>query len=514
MSIPASDVVSVIPSIVGAGGSNALLSGLFLTQNILMPTGTVLSFANQASVSSFFGPGSLEAAKASVYFGGFTGSTQTPAAMLFSPFNLAARSAFLSGATTGITLTQLAAVTGSLDITVDGYAFAAPAVNLATYAGSYSAAATELTTVLNAGKAVGATALTVTWSSTTNSFIITSGTTGATSTIAYATGTIAATLGLTSATGATLSQGAIADTPTSAMNNVIAINQNWCGFTTLWEPVLANKQSFAAWSNAQPYYPYFYAGWDTDAQALIQGSTECFGYLIQQGNLNGVIAISGDPNLAAIAGRTLGDMLLDIATFVLGSAASVDFGAVNGRITFMFKSQPGLGVVCNNLQLKDNLIANGYSTYGQWASKANSWEFFANGAMSGEFAWLDDYIDQAWLSDQFQVADMNLLTAIKSIPYNENGYSKLRACKMDTITAALNFGAIQSGITLSNAQILEINTEAGKNVASTVQSQGYYLQILDPGPAVRNVRGTPVQNFWYTNGGAIHKLVLQSIDVM
>ena len=513
-SIPASDIAAVIPGVVQAGGTNALLSGLFLTQSLLMPTNTVKSFSSQAAVAVFFGESSPEAAVASIYFGGFTNSTKLPSAMLFAPYNLAARDAFLTGGTTGITLTQLAAVSGSLDITVDGYAFAAPAVNLATYAGSYSAAATELTTVLNAGKEVGATALTVTWSSTSSSFVITSGTTGATSTIAYAAGTIAAALGLTAATGATLSQGDVADTPASAMNSAIAVSQDWCGFTTLWEPLLADKLNFAIWVNGQQYYPYFYAGWDTDAQTIIQGSTECFGYLIQQAAYNGVIAISGDPNVAAQAGTTLGALALDVAAFVLGAVASVDFSAKNGRITFMFKSQSGLGVTVNNLQIKNNLVANGYSFYGTWGSKANSWNFFANGAMPGEFDWLDDFIDQVWLLDQFQVADINLLTSVGSVPYEEAGYNMLRADKIDVITEALNFGAIRTGVTLSNAQIVEINNAAGKNVASTIQSQGYYLQILDPGPSVRTLRQTPIQNFWYTNGGAVHQLVLNAIDVM
>ena len=587
MTIPASDIVSGIPSVLGAGGSNALLTGLYLTQNPLMPAGEVLSFSSPAAVAAFFGLASTEAAQATIYFPGFENATQSPANVLFAPFNLTARSAWLQGGATGITLQALANVSGSLTIVFDGYTRTAAAINLATYATSYSTAATEIQTLINAslpaeatatlctiagttltvggvitgsfaaGQTVvgasvtnspvitaqltgttpggagtyslsttsapvsvaesmtaDATAVAVTWSSTLSAFVITSGITGAASTATYATGTIAAALGLTSATGASLSQGAVADTPASAMNNVIAAAQNWCGFTTLWEPVLADKINFAIWSNSQQYWPYVYAGWDSDPQAIYQNSTECFGYLITQAEYNGVIAISGDPNVAFNAGTTLGAMALNVASFVLGSIASVDFSQKNGRITFMFKSQAGMLPTVTNLQIKNNLVANGYSFYGSWASKGNGWKFFANGAMPGEFEWLDDFIDQVWMLDQFQVADMNLLTRVSAIPYNETGYSLLRADKMDVIQAALNFGAIRAGVVLSSAQIAEINNAAGASIASVIQSQGYYLQILDPGPSARTLRQTPIQNFWYTNGGAIQRLVLNSIDVM
>ena len=85
---------------------------------------------------------------------------------------------------------------------------------------------------------------------------------------------------------------------------------------------------------------------------------------------------------------------------------------------------------------------------------------------------------------------------------------------MDTINAAINFGAIRAGVPLSAAEIAEINMAAGQPVASAISTQGWYLQILDPGPEIRAVRGTPIQDFWFTDGGAVQKLTLQSVDVM
>ena len=51
-------------------------------------------------------------------------------------------------------------------------------------------------------------------------------------------------------------------------------------------------------------------------------------------------------------------------------------------------------------------------------------------------------------------------------------------------------------------------------MATIIEQQGYYLQILDPGAQVRGNRGTPVINFWYTDGGAVQKITIASIDIL
>ena len=45
MTIPASQIVSVTPGVLSPGGLGLVMNGLVLTQNLLMPTGTVLQFA-------------------------------------------------------------------------------------------------------------------------------------------------------------------------------------------------------------------------------------------------------------------------------------------------------------------------------------------------------------------------------------------------------------------------------------------------------------------------------------
>jgi hypothetical protein len=291
------------------------------------------------------------------------------------------------------------------------------------------------------------------------------------------------------------------------MDNVVAVSQNWATFTTLWEPILADKEAFQVWAAAQNQR-YGYVAWDTDAQAIVQNSTTCFGAIAKAGKFESVICVSGDLVIC-----TSGD-ILNLAVFLMGAVASINFAATNGRITAAFKSLSLLNATCADLQLSKNLTANGYNFYGSYATANQGFVFFYNGEMPGSFSWLDTFVNQIYLNSQFQLALLDLLTAVGSVPYNEEGYGLVRAAMGDPIQAALNFGAIRAGVSLSAAQTAEVNTAAGQDVASIIESQGYYLQILDPGATVRAARGTPIVNFFYTDGGSVQMITLASINIL
>ncbi len=493
MTIPASDIVVVNPGVVSSGGNPLALNGVILSKSTLLPAGGVQSFASNAAVSAFFGPASTEYALAQIYFLGFDNSTIKPGALLFAPYVDVNRAAWLqSGNMSGVSLAALKLLTGVLTVTADGTPFTSSAIVL-TAATSFSDAATIIGAAFTgAGKPV------CTWNAVNSTFSLTSATTGATSTMTFATGTLSAGLMFTAATGAILSQGDVADTPTTAMDSVKAVTQNWVDFMTIWEPILADKQLFATWANAQNQR-YAYVCWDTDAQAIVSGSTACFGAVAKTLAYDGVMVVYNTKELA---------------TFVLGTVASIDFTRTNGRITAAFKSQSGFTPTVTDQQIAATLLANGYSFYGSYATSNNQFNFLYDGQMPGKWKWLDTFVDQVYLNSQFQLALMSLLTSVKSIPYNESGYSLIRAAMIDPIAAAITFGSIRTGITLSASQSAQVNQAAGRDVATIIQQQGYYLQILDPGAQVRGNRGTPVINFWYTDGGAVQKITVASIDVI
>ena len=492
MTIPASDIVVVNPGVVGSGGNPLALNGVILSTNTLLPTAAVRSFASPDAVKAFFGAASAEYAIAQVYFLGFDNSTIKPGTLYFSPYVNTARAAWLqSGNLSAMTLTDLQALSGVLTVTIDGVAKTSSSINLAT-ASSFSDAATKI----DAGFVSGDVA--VTWNPVNSTFLFTSPTTGDASTMSVATGTLSAGLMLTSATGAILSQGADADTPATAMDAVKAATQNWVDFMTMWDPVIEDKEAFAVWTNAQNQR-FMYVCWDTDAQAIVNGSTTCFGAIAKSLQYDGVVPVYNTKELAA---------------FMLGTVASIDFSRLNGRITSAFKSQSGFVPTVTDQQIAANLLENGYSFYGAYATANDQFNFLYNGQMSGKWSWVDTFVDQVYLNAQFQLALLSLLTTVKSIPYNESGYSLIRAAMIDPISQALNFGSIRTGITMSAQQKAVVNQAAGMDVSTIIEQQGYFLQILDPGAQVRGNRGTPVINFWYTDGGAVQKITVASIDIM
>lgn len=492
MTIPASNIVQVNPGVIGAGGNSLGLNGVILSQSVLIPTNSVQSFPSADAVSAFFGPASAEAAIAPNYFNGFDNKTLTPGTLYFAPFVLADRAAWLqSGSLAGMTLTQLQALSGTIILTVDGTLRTSGTINF-----SGATSFTNAATLITAG--FSGSPLTATWNAVLSVFILTSSTTGATSTITFATGTLSTSLKLTSATGAVLSQGDTADTPGSAMDNVVLNTNNWFSFATMWEPILSDKNLFAAWSNGKGQR-YLYVCWDTDAQAIVNGATTPFG-VVQKGLAsNGVMAVYNT---------------LALAVFVLGTGASIDFSRTNGRITVAFKSQSGFTPTVTSEQIAANLLANGYSFYGQYATAATIFNFFYDGNIPGIWKWFDSYANQVFLNSQFKDSLMTLLITVKSVPYNQSGYSLIRAALTDPINAALNFGSIRTGVILSALQKAELAQQAGLDIGDIVQQIGYFVQVLDPGAQVRANRGTPVCNVFYADGQAVQKITLASIDIL
>jgi hypothetical protein len=498
-SIPASAIASVVASVISAGGSALDLNGLALSSSTRTPIGTVPSFPSATAVSNYYGPASPEAAAAAIYFAGFQGSNVLPGAMLFAQYNEAAVAGYLRGGNiSGLTLTQLQGFNGTLTITFAGVALTSGTINLST-ATSFSNAAMIIQ------EAFTSPPFSVTYDSVSGAFVFTSTATGATETIIYATGTLASGLLLTQATGAVLSQGAAPAVPGTFMANVVAQTTNWATFFTLFDPDggsgNAQKLLFATWAGQQGNR-YAYVCEDTDITP-----TESTDAASSLGQLIKAAGISGT-SLLWVPSIPYG-----LAAFVCGAVASIDFTETNGRITLAFKSQSGLVATVTNATVAANLIANGYNFYGAYATANQGFIFLYPGSISGPYAWADSFVNQIWLNNAFQLAMMTLLTSVKSLPFDAAGYALVRAACMDPINAGLNFGAFSGGVTLSAAQIAEVNNAAGANIASTLGSQGWYLQILPATAQVRGARTSPPMTFWYMDAGSIQSLNLASVEV-
>ncbi len=517
MTIPASFIASAKPGVLAAGGNSLVMNGLFLTENLAMPTGTVLNFASLAAVGSFFGLSSAEYAAAVIYFAGYVGSTIKPGGMLFAAYNVAARAAFLQGGSlAGLTLTQLQALTGTLTITFAGTPITSSAINLSA-ATSFTNAATIIQGDFTSPP------FTVTWNAVQSCFVFTSTATGATETVIFATGSLAAGIALTQATGAQLSQGAAMDTPATGVANAYALSQNWSTLVTLFEPNLADKSNFVVALNAYND-EFFYACWDSDVNASVQGNQTCFGYVAVQAQYQNVAVFSGDPALAASTGTTLAALALNEAIFAAGAIASINFKQLNGRRSLAFLSSGSIQPTCANLQIAKNLLANGYNFYGSFGAANQGFIFLYNGQMAGSaFISVIRYVNQIYLNSQLSLTLLTLLTNI-GVGYEPQDYGIIRNALVGSpgsgtfgtgpIADAVAYGAIKPNVTLSAAQISELNAAAGVNAASVVQTQGFYLQILDPGASARALGQSPIVNLWYTDGGDVLQISMGSIDIL
>lgn len=491
MTIPASQIVQVNPGVLAAAGSAIDLNGLILTTSPYPPIGSVPSFASAADVGAYFGLSSLEYEAALIYFAGPSNASKTPGLLYFAQYPTAAVGAYTRGAPLNIALSALQALTGTLTVTANGTPISSSSINLSA-ATSFSNAATIITAAFTSPP------FAVTWDAQHNAFVFTNTTTGSTSTIGYVSGTLAAGLNLAQSSGAVISAGAAIATPGTALPAITAVTMNWAAFTTTFEPVTADKIAFSAWA-ASANQRFVYVGFDSDPNAKVSGNQTTWGYAIAQAKDDGTIPVYGD---------------LTHAAFVLSAIASTDFSRTNGRATLAFQQQSGLLPSVTSASDAQALIANGYNYYGAYATANQSFTFLYPGSISGKWLWADSFINQIWLNAQLQLAMFTLLQSAGSIPYNPAGYAMVNAAILDPVNAAVNFGAIRTGVALSASQVAQIKNAVGADVSGAITANGYYLKILPASASIRATRSSPSMTLYYADGGSIQSLTLSSIEIV
>ena len=497
MAIPASHIVNVLPRVITGGSADLELNGLLLTDNDIISASTlVLSFPSARAVGAYFGTDSVEFGAADVYFTSFNNKFTAPKAFFVARRIAEDAAAWLRGAKFTSTLTALKAVTdGAFVISVDNTAQTVSLVDLST-ATSLSNVAALITAKMNGAAAV-------TYSSLTGAFTITSGTTGATSEVGYAsaptTGTdLSALLNLTQALGAVQSVGMDAMSESEQMTAILAKTQNWVSFTTAWEADVDEALAWAAWSSAN--YGWLYIPYSTSPTMTSPDSAA---------DMASAIKAAGYDHTAVIAGS------LEYACFVMGVVASIAWERVNGTITAAFKKQSGLAPRVMDEGTASILEEKKCNYFGNFATRNAEFVFLFPGCLSAsDYGYIDPYINAVWFNNRLQVALMDGITRAGRVPYNYRGYTMIKAWMMDPIKSALNNGAIEPGVVLSERQKSEVMQEAGLDISQELFTQGYYTQVLDPGAAVRAQRGSPVISIWYTYGGAVQKIDVASTAIL
>lgn len=498
--IPISQVVDIVPGVVGTGGNPLSLNAVAITNNTsLTPTSSFNEYSGADAVGDYYGANSPEKSIADTYFAGYDNSFKKPGTLYFAGYATTGTGAWLRGTSlAGMTLAELKAVTGTLALSIDGTEYqTATALDLSSVT-SFSDAANAIKTALGIGVGDGD----VTWDATHSVFVIASPSVGDGSTITLATGTAASALGLDAGI---LTDGVDADTPASVMSRVKQQGNNWATFFTTFQPTLevdrpAFLKGFGDWVTTQND-EYLYIAWDNANGYKTANNAAVFGSIVNALKIGGTYVVYGEAIHAAASA---------------GYVASIDFQAVNGRATAAFKSQEGLPTTVNTLAVADAVLSNGATYYGAYGARGGNLDnCFYNGQMPGsKFKWVDTYVNQVYMNSQLRLAIWSGLRAVNYAPYNSMGETLIRAWCADPIAEALNNGTIQRGVELSSSQKATIAMQAGLDISNELYGQGYYLQILPATAQVRGQRKSPPCKLWYADGGSIQSISLASIAIL
>lgn len=336
----------------------------------------------------------------------------------------------------------------------------------------------------------------VNYASNLNAFTITTGLSGESVSIANCLGDVAQAFYLTAAQGATYSEGAAPATYTETMNAAALCGQNWFSFTTMTKTTTAEAIELAQWSNGRynEGTQFLYVMWDDSTamlSTLTQGDTAA-GQLMEL-NVNGTAGIYNDVRYAA---------------FLMGSIASIAWDRANSTLTLAFKSQSGLGANVQDESAAQALENIRMNFVGNYASRNDNFILLQHGAMFGQWSWIDSYANSTWLSNELQVQILAGLQAAKRVPYNSVGYALIRSWCTSVLERALTNGVISVNVNLSQAQKTQLQQEAGLDISNELYANGYYLQISDADATVRQARESPNISLWYTDAGAVHRIVM------
>lgn len=492
--IPLSKDFNVTTNTVSPAGTALYANGLMLSTNTNVPASQLTYFYTLADVGSLFGTTSEEYACAGVYFNGFENAANLPGTLLvagISGINSATSGGLISGSLASTPLSDITSTpAGTITLNVDGTSQTSTTIDMST-AGAPSDVAIMLQAAL--------TGVNVVWNAGLSRIYIYSNTTGTASSVSTAsTGDIATVLKLTAAAGGTSFTGTPSKTLTEIMDAVVNQDQNWVAFASAQELTDAQKLELATWTTAQNNR-YIYSFADDSTDAVTSGSTTAAAVVATNAGYEGVFPVYGDQKYAFMA---------------LAYCASLDFSATNGRVTFKFRQFSGLTPNVTTLSVAKALESNYYNYYGAYSQNATLANYAAPGNITGDFKWIDSYVNQIVIKANLIAAYSALFLNNQSYAFNATGYAAIKAATIDVANTAINYGAIQKGITLDSSQTAIIKNAVGKDITQQLYSDGWYLYIPAQSGANRLARTLKGAVFYYVDGQMIQSINLSSTAVL
>ncbi len=437
------------------------------------------SYVDLESVAEDFGTSAPEYLAAALYFG----QSPRPQNLMIGRWLRTATAGFIKGAsltTAEQAMASWAAITtGSFRIDVDGATKTLSNLNFAAQTNLNGVAS-----VINAAL----TGATIAWDG--SRFILTSSTTGLTSTVGYASGTgagtdISAKLKLTALTALAPIAGFAAEQPVDCAVALADRSGQWYGltFAAATMPTGDQYEAVAAFIEGASISRIFGVT-EIDTRVLDSTYTTDLASRFKALSYKRT-CVQYSANKHAVCS-------------LFGRAFSVNFSANRSTITLMYKQEPG--IVAENLTetQAQTLKAKRCNVFVQYM---NDTAILQYGVMSGQ-AYFDEVHGLDWFADALQTAEYNLLYQSKTkIPQTDAGQNQLVNVAAGVCREAINNGLVAPG---------QWNADGfGQLSRGDFLDQGFYIYtqpMAAQDQSIREQRIAPPLQIALKLAGAIHEI--------
>lgn len=374
---------------------------------------------------------------------------------------------------------------GGLDVTVDGTLRHVTGVDLHLIT-DLAGAAAALQTALRSAGATDATVV-----DDGSRFIVTSGTTGASSTVgfcttpAYPNTDISALMGLTAAAGAARTAGGVAETVSASLTAFNNIDGSWYGFHFTKEVEDSDLDAATLWAEANTKFHFI-----TYANTLAYDgtSTADLGYILKSKQYtHALIQFSSTTDYAAAQ--------------AMAKLLQVNYDQINSTITLEFKQEPGT--------VPENLTATQYAAleaknYCYLGTVSNGFVMiFHTTTPSGRFA--DEIVNLDWFkADAANNVFTALATSPTKVPQTDKGMEVLLQAAAKTCEKSVRNRMCAPGVWTHDG--------FGSLNSGDFLQQGYYLYampVAEQSDADRAARKAPPIQGALIGAGAFH-----SVDIV
>ncbi|MBU9153117.1 DUF3383 domain-containing protein [Burkholderia gladioli] len=477
--LPVARLISVAVTLTALAAQGANLNtALLLGPSDVIDTGERLrSYSGIPAVAEDFGTTAPEYQAATLYFN----QSPQPASLLIGRWAKTATAGLLNGGVLSAGQQAIAEwdviTTGAFNITIDG--------NAKVITGLDFSAQTNLNgvaTVIGA-KLTGAT---IVWDG--SRFVVTSATTGTSSTVSYATAPatgvdISAMLGLTASTASVPANGIAAETPAAAAALFLDQFANQFLGLAFADGTIEDDDHVAVAQLVEADQAHIYGITTQNAQALDPTVTTDLASRLKALALKySMIQYSSSSAYAVVS--------------ALGRLLTVDFNGNSTTLTLMYKQEPGIVAEALTSTQADTLEAKNCNVYVGYDNNTSILQYGVT--PSGIF--VDSVYNALWFRNDIQTAVYNLLyTSPTKIPQTDAGNAQIAATISSVCDQAVTNGYLAPGVWNSAG--------FGAIVQGQTLSKGYYIYtppIASQSQADREARKSVVFQIAGKEAGAIH----------